>query len=368
MSGGRLTEIIALTRVGVWDCDLTNGTFVCNGHWEKMFGYTPGVPHRARQDFLSRLHPEDEERVLGEFASAMEYRKAFDLEFRVLWADGSVHWLHARGCGIRKEDGSPHRLVATFFDIGARKRDEEDRQRQTEAIRLQAQSLGRCNDALAQFAQLASHDLKEPIRTVHSYVELLQADLGPQLTPDTRQYMEFILDGTRRMQQMIHDLSTFAKVEGASPPVTPVEMDSAFEQAKKSLEPRLQASGASLSKTELPVLPGMQALLVQLWTILLDNALKFRSEEALKIDVTVQKSTGEWVFTVADNGLGFDPRFAQRVFQTFQRLHSRSKFPGSGMGLAIAKKIVEKHGGRIWVESTPGEGSRFHFTLLDPTS
>ena len=232
----------------------------------------------------------------------------------------------------------------------------------TDQVRA-AEELRRSNAELEQFAYVASHDLQEPLRTVSSYCQLLEKRYKERLDEDASDYIDFAVSGAKRMQLLINDLLQYSRVGTRGKPFRPTELNQVFADAVSSLDRAISEAGATVTRGELPVVPGDAVQLGQLFQNLVGNAIKFRGPHAPKVEVGAREIAGETVFSVKDNGIGIEAQHADRIFQIFQRLHEREKYSGTGIGLAVCKKIVERHGGRIWVESAPGEGSAFLFTL-----
>lgn len=224
-------------------------------------------------------------------------------------------------------------------------------------------ALRRSNQDLQQFAYVASHDLQEPLRAVASYTQLLKRRYGQQLDADGDEFMAYIVDGVRRMQNLIQDLLAFSRVMHDARQIRQVSLEGVYAGVVLGLHAAIQESGAVLTHMPLPVVSGDEYQLSQLLQNLLSNAVKYRSAEPPRVHVAVEQHEGHWQFSVSDNGIGIDPQHHDRVFGVFKRLHPRNQYPGTGIGLAICKRIVEGHGGRIWLESTPGKGTTFFFTL-----
>jgi light-regulated signal transduction histidine kinase (bacteriophytochrome) len=212
-------------------------------------------------------------------------------------------------------------------------------------------------------AYVASHDLQEPLRMVASYMQLLEQKYQGRLDADAHEFIGFAVDGAKRMQALINDLLTYSRVGSETIPLEPTDCNKVLDVAMESLRLAIADSGASIQRGDLPVVMGDAAQLTPLFQNLLANAIKFRSEQPLRIGVSAEPDGAFCRFSVQDNGIGIEPEYFDRIFVMFQRLHSRSAYAGTGIGLAICKKIVERHGGRIWVESEPGRGAIFKFTL-----
>jgi signal transduction histidine kinase len=231
-------------------------------------------------------------------------------------------------------------------------------ERQQREVKLQ-----QANEELRQFAYVASHDLQEPLRMVTTYMQLLAQHNHGQLDAEAQEFMDYAVEGAQRMHALIVDLLSFSRMERQAVEWTETDSEAVLEQALRDLQLRIAESGAVVTHDALPTVTAAPELLRQLLENLLSNALKFRGPEPPRIHLSAQRQGTEWVFSVRDNGIGLDPQHATRIFQMFQRLHTHREYPGTGIGLAICQKIVERHGGRIWVESEPGKGATFWFTL-----
>jgi PAS domain S-box-containing protein len=245
----------------------------------------------------------------------------------------------------------------------ARRQAEATLRETNEVLEAQARELTRSNEELQQFAYVASHDLQEPLRMISSYTQLLGRRYGDRLDGDAKEFMAFIVDGAARMKQLIEDLLAYSRVGTRGREFQSVDSGAALAKALANLRGAQEASGARITHDAMPRVHADGAQLTQLFQNLIGNAMKFHGPEAPHIHVGAQTHDQVWVFTVKDNGIGLDPQYADRIFMMFQRLHNKEEYAGTGIGLAICKKIVERHGGRIWVESQPGAGATFGFTL-----
>jgi signal transduction histidine kinase len=230
-------------------------------------------------------------------------------------------------------------------------------------LRARAAELARSNAELEQFAYVASHDLQEPLRMVVGYVQLLEKRLADKLDPDTREFMGFAVDGALRMQNLIQDILAYSRVSTKGQPLAPVDSAAALKEALDSLASRIAETGSEVKAQTLPMVMADRTQLVQLFQNLISNAIKFCKDHAPRVRVEAAHGPGRWRFAVTDNGIGIAPEYRGQLFVIFKRLHTRREYPGTGIGLAICKRIVERHGGEIGIESAPDGGSVFWFTL-----
>ncbi len=226
-----------------------------------------------------------------------------------------------------------------------------------------ATALKRSNSALEQFAYVASHDLQEPLRMVASYVQLLQRRYAGRLDADADEYIRYAVDGATRMQRLIDDLLSYSRLSTQARPFAATDFNAILESTLASLQMAIKESGAVITNQALPVVMADGTQLSMVFQNLIGNAIKFHGPEPPRIHLGVQKRGQEWLFSVTDNGIGIDPQYSEHVFVMFKRLHGRD-YPGNGIGLAVCKTILERHGGRIWFESRPHQGTTFYFSLL----
>jgi PAS domain S-box-containing protein len=349
----------------IFDSDSLNFEFVSAGALRNL-GYS--------MDELSRMTPLDlkPEFTPEKFAQIVAPLRKGDVsvvDFETLHqrADGSLYpvedHLQMFSEGERKV------FLAVVLDITERKRAESD-------LEQQRAELARSNAELEQFAYISSHDLQEPLRMVASYMELLERRYKGKLDKNADDFIGFAVDGARRMQRLINDLLAYSRVGRHDQPFASVSCEALLDQALDNLQLVILESKASINHDPLPDVLGDETQLVQLFQNLVGNAIKFHGKKIPRVHISASlsresalppgdgsKGKEEWLFSVRDNGIGIDPQYAERIFIIFQRLHNREQYTGTGIGLAICRKIVQHHGGRIWVESTPGSGATFYFTL-----
>jgi len=238
----------------------------------------------------------------------------------------------------------------------------ERQQYRTELEDLVA-DLEESNERLEQFAYAASHDLQEPLRMVSSYLQLIESRYGDDLDEDGQEFLAFAVDGAERMREMIDGLLQYSRVETRGDPFEPVDLETVLEDVRKNLRMKIDEHGAEITAEDLPRVEGDDGQLRQVFQNLLSNAIKYSGEDAPRVHVSAEQDGTTWTISIADNGIGIDSDEQERVFEVFQRLHSRETHSGTGIGLALCERIIERHGGEIWVDSEPGEGATFSFTL-----
>ncbi|MCW3070276.1 MAG: sensor signal transduction histidine kinase [Bacteroidetes bacterium] len=263
--------------------------------------------------------------------------------------------LETKKIPIYDETGKPRYLLGISNDITDRKRTEIE-------LKMKSEELTRSNAELEQFAYVASHDLQEPLRMVTSYVQLLEKRYRDKLDQDANEFIAFAVDGSNRMRTLIQSLLEYSRVNRIKP-FEPINVNEVLEVVLHDLREPIQKNDAVVKVNELPRIVGDHTLIGQLFQNLISNAIKFRGTQAPEIIISAEEKENEFLFSVKDNGIGIDKEYSKKIFVIFQRLHTKDKYPGTGIGLAICKKIVERHGGEIWMESEPGKGSVFYFTI-----
>jgi PAS domain S-box-containing protein len=350
------------TADGIWDWDVITNEVYFSDRFKELLGYAPDGFGNDFGDWVSKLHPDDKDFTLEAVNDHVENRLPYDVEYRLMRKDGTYGWYRARGMAIWGATGKATRMAGSISDISARKRVEE-------ALRARTLELERSNHDLEQFAYIASHDLKEPLRMVSSYVGLLERRYKDSLDDDAREFIQFAVDGVTRMKTLIEDLLVFSRVGTTGKELVETETADALRAALSNLDVAVCESGAAI-KVEpdpLPRVVGDHVQLTQLFQNLVGNAIKFTEEgrtPIIEIAAGKHPTKSRYLrFTIQDDGIGIASSHTERIFEIFQRLHERAEYAGTGIGLAVARKIVERHGGVLSVESTVGEGSTFSFDL-----
>ena len=309
---------------------------------------------------MELIDPKDRQKLIESTKIALMEKKSVTLELNSITMNTKkVFPVEISGNSIRNAEGYPIGFVAITKDITERKNAEKERE-------ILIGELERSNKELQQFAYIASHDLQEPLRTISSFTQLLARRYKGQIDKDADEFIDFIVDGTNRMQAMIKDLLQYSRVQTRGEEFKPTDVQDALDKALFNLKITIDENNAEITHDKLPVVIADEKQLIQLFQNLIGNAIKFRKQDEVpKIHVLSKKDeeNNEYILGVSDNGIGMDQQYAGRIFELFQRLHTRDEYKGTGIGLAVAKKIVERHGGKIWVESEPGIGSTFYFTL-----
>lgn len=243
------------------------------------------------------------------------------------------------------------------------KENREQNKRAKDELATKVQELARSNAELEQFAYVASHDLQEPLRMVAAYTQLLSERYSGKLDESADKYIHYALDGALRMQTLIQDLLAFSRVARQTAGFKDIDCNAVVDEAAENLRTAIEESATRVTHTQLPTAPADRSLLLQVFQNLIANAIKFRGREPATINVSAERRDQDWVFSVSDNGIGIAAQHAEGIFEVFKRLHTRNEYAGNGIGLAVCKKIVERHDGKIWVDSRPEGGSTFKFTL-----
>ena len=302
------------------------------------------------RSYASLIHPDDRELVRLQVEEAIGQREPFSLEYRIVTADGRVRDVWEKGSGVFDPAGELLALEGFIMDVSERKAGQQD-------LEKTVADLQRSNRELEQFAYVASHDLQEPLRMVGSYVQLLAKRYEGQLDADADEFIGYAVEGATRMQRLINDLLAFSRLGRQDEPLAPVDCGQLLATVQKNLERPIRESGAVLEIAPLPQVLGVASRLTQVFQNLVANAIKFHGQKPPRIEIAATPKGDEYIFSVRDHGIGIEPQYFDKIFIIFQRLHGKKDYPGTGIGLAVTKKIIEHHGGRIWIESSPGAGT-----------
>lgn len=343
----------SVSKTGSWRLDAKHGALTWSDEAYRIFGVAPGTPV-TYELFLGKVHPEDKALVDEKWRSALR-GAPYDIEHRVL-IDGQTKWLREKALVESAGKGEIEVGFGTVQDI-------TDIMRAQQAIEEYAGKLQRSNAELERFAYVASHDLQEPIRMVINNLGLLEKHGGEGLDPRDRQYLRAAVEGGQRMRGLIDDLLAYSRVDSQVRPFVEVDMGEVLRKTEETMQATIETTGATILSDGLPTVLADESMMRRLMENLIGNALKFHGKEKPVIRVSAEERQDDFLFRVQDNGIGIGSEHHERIFEMFTRLDGAEDVPGTGMGLAISKKIVERHGGRIWVESEEGKGATFLFTV-----
>ena len=326
-----------------------------------------GESELLQKNWQAITHPDDIEADREYVRSLLSGNiQTFSLEKRLVCKDEAVRWANVTVSAMRDANGTPQYLVCAIEDISQRKLVQELLQASLDTQTRYAQELTRSNAELEQFSYVASHDLQAPLSTIAGYAQLLEKRCHNQLDAQGNKFIRNIVNSCERMQALIDDLLEYSRVGRSEKPFDVIDCNLVFEDACANLQLAIRQDRASVTRGDLPRVRGDSFQLLQLFQNLIGNAIKYRSSEAPMVRVSASRQGDSWVFSVEDNGIGIAEQYHPRIFQLFQRLHSQKQYSGTGIGLAICQRIVERHGGRLWVESEPNRGSTFYFSIPIP--
>jgi PAS domain S-box-containing protein len=360
---------------GVWWCNDHGGAEYVSQSFLDLLEMS--MDEMKEFGWTHRLPPEDVDPMLKRWLHCVHSGCDWNDEHRIYGPDGKLHYVLTQGKPVRNEEGQIIGWVGINLDIDERKHMEEELRKAKEELEQRVQErtlelekanieLQRSNKDLEQFAYVSSHDLQEPLRMVASFVQLLEQEYQDRLDETGREYINYAVEGAKRMQMLIKSLLAYSRVNTQGHPFASVNCNKLVEDVLRNLSLVIEESQAQISYDSLPTVWGDELQLMQVFQNLLENAIKFRKpHESPYIHLSAHHNGEKWVFSLRDNGIGIDPQFYEKIFVIFKRLHTRDKYPGTGIGLAVVKRIIERHGGHIQVESKPNEGSSFIFTFPD---
>ncbi|HEX2865647.1 MAG TPA: PAS domain S-box protein [Ignavibacteriales bacterium] len=361
LSQSRLNDAQKLAHVGSFSIDIATGKIEASEEAYNICELDPAEGKLTLDFITSCWYPEDKPWVIEAIKEGMSNNKLINFESRMLFPSGKVKYVSYIARPLNDAIGKPIKRVGAVTDITERKLQELE-------LRRTLEELKRSNEELEQFAYVASHDLQEPLRMVSAYTKLLEMQLKDKLDEKTAKYMYFVIDGAKRMHALIQDLLAFSRVTSPRETISRTDLNDLMAEIMRDFQVAITDHSAQVEIAEMPVLYLDPTQVKLVFQNLIQNAIKFKGAENPFIQIKAEKKEHEWLFSVKDNGIGIDPEFHERIFVIFQRLHEKEKYPGTGIGLSICKKIVERHGGRIWLDSKPGEGSTFFFTIPDGES
>jgi len=359
-SKDKLNIALEIGKIGVWEWDLRSDDVFLDARVEKMFGLEPGTVNLTYNDIENLLHAEDVMHFKKTISKALNEDMSFETIFRIRTRENEEKYINAKAFVEKEDAGELVKMTGVCIDITEMKRGVEN------VLFKLNEELLRSNKALEQFAYVASHDLQEPLRMVSSFTQMLSLKYNDRLDEDARDYIRFAVEGAERMYDMINGLLAFSRIQSRGKEFRIVDMNSVMEQVLRNLSVKINESRAIIKWENLPAVRADEVQMVQLMQNLVSNALKFNKRRP-RIRISSESTKPETVFSVSDNGIGIDSQYSERIFKIFQRLVDRNEYEGTGIGLAICKIIVEGHGGTIWVESDPGKGTTFYFTIPGKT-
>jgi PAS domain S-box-containing protein len=368
----QLTLAARIAKLGYWEFDILKGQFTFNDQFYSIFktsteevGGNTMTPERYADLFV---YPDDRMVVGMETVNAINSPDPLfsrQIEHRIIYADSGIGWISVHFYVITDEGGHATKTFGVIQDITERKKGEETLLISEINLEIKNTQLQQKNIELEQFAYIASHDLQEPLRTTSSFVKLLHEQYRGKLDQKADKYFTYILEASERMRALIKNLLDYSQI-GNKKEMEQVDCDKLLHNVLADLGTAISEAGADIISDRLPVIDGHSTELKQLFQNLISNAIKFRRKETSpRLNISVQKIAGYWQFAFKDNGIGMEKKHVEKIFVIFQRLHTRAEYEGSGIGLSNCKKIVELHNGKIWVDSKPGVGSTFQFTIQE---
>ena len=361
--------------MGTWHWDITENRRYFDDQACYLLGIDPTMFTGAAEEFFKVLHPDDREKVMKALARTLEQDVPYETEYRAAWPDGDLHYIAARGKLIRDDEGRPVRLNGLIWDISERRHMEEELRKSRDDLELRVQErtaelgatvarLELVNAELQEFAFVASHDLQEPLRKIQTFCDMAKKRCAPVLDITGQEYLDRAINSASRMRQLLSDLLQFSRVASKREPFEKIDLVKIVREAADVFEKTVKNTGALLDIESMPAIEADESQMLRLFQNLIGNALKFRSTGIPKVKVCGKLVGRELCeILIEDNGIGFDPQFAELIFKPFQRLHNRNEYEGTGMGLAICRKIIERHGGNIRARSELGKGSTFIIRL-----
>ena len=366
LSNQRYDLITKATNDIIWEWDMVKGLMIkANAGFSDFFGTEPGQLALSFNAWKKLLHPDDFYRVISKRNLALRNHDNpyWEDEFRMVNLSGKYNFFYHKAYIIRDDSGKAIRLIGATQNITRRKEDEALMIELNNRLKQRADELAASNVELERFAYVASHDMQEPLRMITSFLQLFKKKYQDQIDETAEQYLHFVMDGADRMKRLITDLLEYSRIGSNKGVLEPIDTAALMQEVEEVFVNRIAECEATIICKELPVIRGNKTQLFQLFQNLIGNALKYVGNEKPLVIVQGQEEEQQFLFSVSDNGIGIKPMFFEKIFVLFQRLHHKHQYGGTGIGLSVCKKIVEKHGGKIWVTSEPDKGSTFYFTI-----
>ncbi len=344
------------SKIGVWDWNVVTNELIWDDRMLLLYGLKSSEFTGAYAAWENGVHPVDQKDAIELIQKAVKGEADFDTEFRVVWPNGSIHYIKGNGIVQRDTEGKPLRMLGTNWDITSIKENEKQLLEKTKELELK-------NKELEQFAFIASHDLQEPLRTITSLIHVVESNQKESIDEITKKSFVYIREATQRMKNLISDLLEYSKV-GRNSALKEVDCNELIQSVQRDMNNSIVNSGAKISVGELPKIKAYETEIRSLFQNILSNAIKYRKADVpVEIAIKAEDRKGYWEFSFADNGIGIDPIYKEKVFEIFQRLHRKNEYEGTGIGLAQCKKIIDLHKGEIWLDSQVQKGSTFYFTI-----
>ncbi|EMI18412.1 PAS/PAC sensor signal transduction histidine kinase [Rhodopirellula maiorica SM1] len=360
----RLELALEGANVGLWDWDAVTDEVYFSKTAKTQLGYDADMAWTHFRDWETRLHPDDYEQAMQCLKKYFQDRgDVYQSTFRLRCENGTYRWILSQGHGEFDESGKPLRLIGVHIDIHEQIENEKILEWLNGELSRTVDALHSSNIDLQQFAYVASHDLQTPLRAIANFAQFLQDDYAGKLDATADDYLQRIVQGAHRMQQLIRDLLGYSRVESRAAPFQPTSLNDAFEDALEMLSSSITETGARVTRDELPTIQADKSQMAQLLTNLIGNAVKYHGDKPPEVHVWAEIGDEFYTLFVQDNGIGISPKHHDRVFEIFRRLHTQTAYPGTGIGLAVCRRIVNRHGGDISVKSQEGKGSTFVFTI-----
>ncbi|HLN55601.1 MAG TPA: ATP-binding protein [Bacteroidales bacterium] len=352
----RLNLALENGQIGTWEWDLASDRFICDERTEKMFGIENTSPDKTYPSFFNYIHEEDLPHVRKTVSKEIEHGQHLDTIFRIKPRNGIANYVSIKAFINRDRSGRATDLSGVCFDVTGMKKDVE------QALIKINEELLRSNTDLQQFAYVASHDLQEPLRMVSSFTQLLQHKYQDKLGTDGNEYIHYAVEGSKRMYELLNGLLAYSRIQTKAREFSPVSMNHVVQKISENLRLVIRETKAVIKYQELPEIVADENQMIQVMQNLIENSLKFH-RGIPDVEISCDIKNDFYIFAVKDKGIGIEPQYYERIFRIFQRLHRSDTYNGTGIGLAICKRIVERHGGKIWVESVLGQGSSFFFSI-----